>query len=224
MRLWILGIVVGPVAIHSVLSQEVARPWSFYARGVRIGLASTTIGGADAERVNGQLEFSAGGFAIFRITRLSFGELGLQLELLYSRHSTEQEISLGAGGYTLRYDLAYAELPFGLRIMRDMELFKGALYAEIVPSIRVDGQVEQVTSTGPPKKLDASLHTADVGLAIGVGMELPLRRSSRLFADDRFQMGMSPILRQELPPSLREERPVRQLRRLAFGVGVGIGF
>lgn len=220
-RIALVGATVA-VLLH-VQAREVA-PWELRARGLRFGIGGRTLVGPDAQRAAPQLGINAGGFALFGLTGFAGGELGLQLELLYSQHTVEQEIPLGAGEYTLRYDLAYLELPVMVRFARPFGEIELAPHAGVVPAVRIGGRLEQRVGTSPPRKLEADFSPADVGILIGVGSEFVFRRSARLFVDLRFQWGMLSVLRQEFKPLLREEKPLRALRRASYGVTVGIGF
>jgi hypothetical protein len=187
-------------------------------------MVGTTFVGADAEGASMQANLSAGGFAVFALRRFTGGELGLQVEVLYTRRTTEQDIQLGGGGYTLRYDLAYVELPLLVRLATTVGRSMLAPALGIVPAFRLSGELEQAIPNSVPRPVGASFHTADLGFVAGIGTELALRRSARLLVDVRLQLGTRSVLREELKPPLRENEPLRQLRVLSLGLYAGVGF
>lgn len=218
---------LGSVVVAQLVLQAHAQgvdSWQLQARGLRLGVGARTFVGADAEKVTPQLGMSAGGFILLNLARLGGGELGLQLELLYSRHTVEQEILLGAGGYTLRYDLAYVEVPIVLRFAQQIAGILVAPHAGAVPAVRMSGRMEQLVGSSPPRKLGADFTAADISVFVGVGSEFALRRSARLFVDLRLQWGALSILRQAFVLPLREEKSLRTLHRGGLGLVLGVGF
>lgn len=199
-------------------------PFSLQQKGLRVGIVGTTFVGADAERMSPQASMSAGGFAVLALGRFSGGGLGLQLELLYTQRTTEQEIQLGGGSYTLRYDLAYLELPLLVRFATTVGGYVLAPSLGIAPGLRLGGKLQQSIPNSVPKAVDASFSPTDVGIVAGVGTEFALRRSARLLLDARVQVGTSTVLKEAIKPPLREEKPLRELRILALGLSAGIAF
>jgi hypothetical protein len=212
------------MVVATVVRAQDVTPFALQSKGLRTGMVWTTFVGADAEGMSMQANLSAGGFAVFALRRFAGGELGLQLELLYTRRTTAQDIRLGGGGYTLRYDLAYVELPLLMRFATVVGQFVLAPSLGIVPALRLSGKLEQAIPNTVPKAVEASFHGADLGVVVGMGTELALRRSARLFVDARLQLGTGSVLREELKPPLRENEPLRQLRVLALGLYAGVGF
>ena len=218
---WVLGVAV--LLVPEIVAQDWS-PFALQRKGLRVGLVGTTFTGADAEQVSMQTSIAAGGFVVVGLQRLPLGELGLQLELLYTRRGVEQEIQLGGGGYTLRYDLAYLELPVLLRLAVPVGTYALIPALGVAPAVRLSGKLEQAIPNSVPKPVSASFHGADLGIVAGVGSEFRLRRSARLLLELRLQMGTGSVLKEELKPPLREDKPLRHLRILALGVFAGIGF
>ncbi|MCS6966047.1 MAG: PorT family protein [Candidatus Kapabacteria bacterium] len=205
----------------AVYAQEALTP---RIKGLRAGLGLNSLVGSDAEEVGARADFVAGVFAAFALAKLGVGDLAFQLELLYARRSTEQEIRLGGGGYDLHYDLAFGELPLMLCLVMKAGTRPVVPYVGVVPGLRVGGKVEQSIPNAVPRRIDASLQSFALGLLAGIGTEFSLRRSARLFLDGRLQLGLTSILKDELKPPLREERPIKDLRLFAITLMAGIGF
>ncbi|MCS7177414.1 MAG: PorT family protein [Candidatus Kapabacteria bacterium] len=218
----VIALIVAVGTLGVVWAQE---PGPLVAqKGLRTGLAAVRFVGTDAEGVRTQLNPAVGVFGILRFEALGIPKLTLLLELLYARRGTEQRISLGGGGYDLRYNLDQLELLVAPRLNVAMTPLPVAIYAGIVPGLRTSGRVEQKIGGGPPKKLEASLRSITVGLSAGAGTELPLRRSARLLVDLRAYYGLLSILERDFNPPLREGKPIRAVHPLALGIAVGVGF
>ncbi len=198
---------------------------SLQAKGLRFGLGSNSFVGADAEGVSARFDVIAGGFALLHLTRLPLGDVGLLVELLYARRGAEQEIQPGGEGYDIRYDLSYVELPVAIRLSRQVQQrLTATAHLGIAPALRVSGALEQRIPNAMPKKLDATLQTADVGLIGGIGIEMPLRRSARAYVDARVRIGLIPVLAEDFKPPLRENQPLRNLQNFFLGLVAGVGF
>ncbi|MEN3027550.1 MAG: outer membrane beta-barrel protein, partial [Chlorobiota bacterium] len=218
----VVALVVAAWTLSIAWSQE---PEPLLAqRGLRIGLGAVRFVGADAEGVQTQLNPAAGVFGILRLEALGIPRLTLLLELLYARRGTEQRISLGGGGYDLRYNFDQLELLVAPRLNVAVVPLPVAIYAGVAPGLRTSGRVEQIVGGGAPKRLEASLRSLTVGLSAGAGTELPLRRSARLLIDLRAYYGLLSILEQEFKPPLREDKSIRAVHPLALGIAVGVGF
>lgn len=211
------------VGIAAARTEEA--PFGLRAKGLRGALAWTSFVGSDAQGVSGQLNVAAGGFVSFALARWGTAR-GIELwtELLYVRQTVEQEIRLGGGGYTLRYDLSSVQLPLAARVFTQLQNTVVTAHLGIAPAVRTSGKLEQKIPNSVPKALSASFASFDVGLIGGIGSQWQLRRSAQLFADVRFRLGFLPVLTQELRPPLRENEPIRQLRNFSAGVFVGVGF
>ncbi len=189
-------------------------------KGLRVGMGWNTFIGADAERIGGRLGPSIGVFAAVEL----LPKIALQPELLYSRRTAVQEIVLGAGGYDLEYDLAYLELGLPIRLQRVVAGYK--MYGLLGPvlAFRLSGKLQQRIGGGTPITQSAEFSVFDVRGLLAVGVELPLRRSARLFADARLGLGALPVLASQFKPPLREEKPLQRLQLLSGGVSLGFGF
>ncbi len=166
---WCIGVCMVVAAIAQ--AQDVT-PFSLQRKGLRVGMVGTTFVGADAGGASMQANLSAGGFAVFALRRFAGGELGLQVEVLYTRRTTEQDIQLGGGGYTLRYDLAYVELPLLVRLVTTVGHSVLAPVLGIVPAFRLSGELEQAIPNSVPKPVRASFHSTDLGFVAGIGTGL----------------------------------------------------